>query len=160
MDKDRPEPLIFEAWLSAMRRILITQKTGLPMKEKGPYAAETLHSLLVEHPDWCNAPDKPDPDCRQTISRAFDEALALLTQRDGADIAQWRWGAEHFSQLTHKLYSHVPLLDRLSDLSAAAFIRSIAARGSIPNPNTRSRAPTRRAFAAFTILAIPISHAS
>jgi penicillin amidase len=120
MDNDRPEPLIFEAWLSAMRRILITQKTGLPMKEKGPYAAETLHSLLVDHPDWCNAPDKPDPDCRQTISRAFDEALALLTQRDGADIAQWRWGAEHYSQLTHKLYSHVPLLDRLSDLSRPA----------------------------------------
>ena len=32
-------------------------------------------------------------------------------------MSQWRWGAEHVALLQHKLYSHVPLLDRLSDLS-------------------------------------------
>ena len=120
MDKERPEPLIFEAWLSALRRIMIDEKTGLPLTEKGPYAAATLFSLLTDHPQWCERPQKPDPDCRQTIERALDEALALLTQRDGADMTKWRWGAEHVSQLTHKLYSHVPLLDRFSDLSLPA----------------------------------------
>ena len=67
MDKDRPEPLIFEAWLSALRRIMINEKTGLPLTKKGPYAATTLFSLITEHPQWCDAPQKPDPDCRQTI---------------------------------------------------------------------------------------------
>jgi penicillin amidase len=117
MDKARPEPLIFEAWLSALRRIMITEKSGLPLTEKGPYAAATLLSLITDHPQWCDSPQKADPDCRQTLARAFTEALGLLTQRDGADIGQWRWGGEHVAQLTHKLYSHVPLLDRLSDLS-------------------------------------------
>jgi penicillin amidase len=117
MDKDLPEPLIFEAWLSALRRIMIDEKTGLHLAEKGPYAAQTLFSLLTDHPQWCVAPQKPDQDCAATMARALDESLALLTQRDGADMSQWRWGVEHVAQLKHKLYSHVPLLDRLSDLS-------------------------------------------
>jgi penicillin amidase len=117
MNKDAAEPLIFEAWLSAMRRIMIDEKTGLRLAEKGPYAAMTLYSLLTVHPQWCDAPEKPDPDCHKTMGRGLDEALALLAQRDGADMSQWRWGAEHVSVLIHKLYSHVPLLDRLSDLS-------------------------------------------
>ena len=32
-------------------------------------------------------------------------------------MSQWRWGAEHTSLLQHRVYSHVPLLDRISDLS-------------------------------------------
>jgi penicillin amidase len=120
MDKDHAEPLIFEAWLSAMRRIMIDEKTGLALTEKGPYAAAALYSLLIDHPQWCDAPQKPDPDCRQTIERALHESLALLTKRDGDDMTKWRWGAEHFSALTHQFYSHVPLLDRLSDLSLPA----------------------------------------
>jgi penicillin amidase len=117
MDKDLPEPLMFEAWLAAMRRILIDEKAGLALPEKGPYAAMTLFSLVTDHPDWCGSAAKPDPDCRATMTRALDESLALLTQRDGADLTKWRWGDEHVAQLTHKLYSHLPLLDRLSDLS-------------------------------------------
>jgi penicillin amidase len=119
MDKDKAEPLIFEAWLSAMRRIMIDEKTGLRLGEKGPYAAMTLYSLLNDHPQWCAAPQKPDAGCGRTMARALDEALALLAQRDGADMSKWRWGDEHVAVLTHKLYSHLPLLDRLSDLSRA-----------------------------------------
>ena len=117
MDKDLPEPLIFEAWLGALRRIMIDEKTGLHLTEKGPYAAATLFSLLTDHPQWCDVSQKPNPDCRQTIARALDESLALLTQRDGADMSHWRWGVEHIAQLTHQFYSHVPLLDYLSNLS-------------------------------------------
>jgi penicillin amidase len=117
MDKELPQPLIFEAWLSALRRIMIEQKTGLPLTEKGPYAAMTLFSLINDHPQWCAPPPAPHPDCGVTIARALDEALALLSQRDGADMTKWRWGAEHVAVLTHKVYSHIPLLDRLSDLS-------------------------------------------
>ena len=32
-------------------------------------------------------------------------------------MSQWRWGAEQTSLLRNQLYSHVPLLDRVSDLS-------------------------------------------
>jgi penicillin amidase len=117
MDKDRPEPLIFDAFMGALHRIMLVEKTGLPMNAKGPFAATTLISLLRDHPAWCDALGKPDPDCRATLARALDEALALLVKRDGADMSQWKWGAEQVAVLQHKVYSHIPLLDRLSDIS-------------------------------------------
>ncbi len=36
MDKARPEPLIFEAWLSALHRIMITEKSGCRRSRKRP----------------------------------------------------------------------------------------------------------------------------
>jgi penicillin G amidase len=32
-------------------------------------------------------------------------------------MSRWIWGAEHQALLTHQVYSHVPLFDRLTDLS-------------------------------------------
>jgi penicillin amidase len=120
MDKSRVEPLIFTAFMGSLHGILLEEKTGLKLAEKGPFAATTLVSLMRDHPSWCDASDKPDPDCRKALGRALDEGLALLVKRDGADMSQWRWGAEHVSQLQHSVFSHVPLLDRVSDLSVAS----------------------------------------
>ena len=120
MDKDRAEPLIYTAFLRSLHKILIDDKTGLPMKEKGPFAATTLISLMRDHPFWCDFPGTPDPDCRKALGRALDDGLALLVKRDGADMSHWRWGAEHRAVLQHQVYSHVPLLDRLSDLSVSS----------------------------------------
>ena len=117
MDKDRPEPLIFTAFMASLRRMLMEDKTGLNMEAKDPFAVKTLISLMTDHPSWCDAPDKPDPDCKRTLGAALDDGLALLVKRDGADMTQWRWGHEHMSLLQHRVYSHVPLLDRVSDLS-------------------------------------------
>ena len=117
MDKDRAEPLIYAAFLRSLRKILLEDKTGLPMNEKGPFAATTLISLLRDHPSWCDSPRAPDPDCRKALARALDDGLALLVKRDGADMSQWRWGAEHKALFQHQVFSHVPLLDRVSDLS-------------------------------------------
>ena len=117
MDKDRPEPLIFTAFMGALHRLLMADKTGLDMSAQGPFAATTLISLMTDHPSWCDAPGKPDPDCKRTLGQALDDGLALIVKRDGADMSQWRWGHEHVSLLQHRVFSHVPLLDRLSDLS-------------------------------------------
>jgi penicillin G amidase len=117
MDKDRAEPLIYTAFLSALHKILLEDKTGLDVREKGPFAATTLVSLMRDHPSWCNSPGAPDPDCRKALARALDDGLALLVKRDGADMSNWTWGAEHQALLRHQVYSHVPLFDRLTDLS-------------------------------------------
>ena len=118
MDKDRPEPLIFTAFMASLRRRLLEDKTGIVMEAKDPFAVKTLIALMTDHPAWCDAPDKPDPGCKRTLGGALDDGLALLVKRDGGDMSQWRWGHEHMSLLQHRVFSHVPLLDRLSDLSA------------------------------------------
>ena len=117
MAKDRPEPLIYTAFLSALHKILLDDKTGVAMGEKGPFAATTLISLMRDHPSWCGPPGAPDPDCRKALGRALDDGLALLVKRDGSAMSQWEWGAEHQALLRHQVYAHVPLFDRLSDLS-------------------------------------------
>jgi penicillin G amidase len=120
MDKDRVEPLIFSAFLRSLHKVLIEDKTGTEMKEKGPFAATTLMSLMRDHPTWCDSQGAPDPDCRKALGRALDDGLALLVKRNGADMSRWRWGAEHVALLQHQVYSHAPLLDRLSDLSVSS----------------------------------------
>lgn len=120
MDKDRAEPLIFDSFLSALHRIMLVEKTGLAMDEKGPFLATALISLVRDHPAWCDAPGKPDPGCRATLGRALDQGLALIVKRDGADMSQWKWGDEHVTLVQHAVYSHIPLLASLSDLSAPA----------------------------------------
>ena len=92
----------------------------MKLEDMGPFAATALIALMRDHPSWCDAAGKPDPDCSGALGRALDDGLALLVKRNGADMSQWRWGAEHQAQLTHKVYSHVPLLDRISDLSVAS----------------------------------------
>jgi penicillin amidase len=120
MDKDRAEPLIYTAFLRALHKILIEDKTGLPMKEKGPFAATTLVSLMRDHPSWCGSPGTAALDCRTALGQALDDGLAVLVKREGADMSHWRWGAEHKAVLQHQVYSHVPLFDRLSDLSVSS----------------------------------------
>jgi penicillin G amidase len=120
MDKDRAEPLIYTAFLRSLHKILIDDRTGLPMGEKGPFAVTTLVSLMRDHPSWCEVQGAPDPDCRKALGRALDDGLALLVKRDGADLNLWRWGAEHKAMLQHQVYSHVPLFDWLSDLSISS----------------------------------------
>jgi len=117
MEKDRVEPLIYTAFLSALHKMLLGDKTGLDMTEKGPFAATTLVSLMRDHPSWCDSPAAGDPDCRKALGRALDDGLALLVKRDGAEMNRWTWGAEHQALLRHQVYSHVPLFDRLTDLS-------------------------------------------
>jgi len=138
MDKDRSEPLIYTAFLTSLHTILIEDKTGSPMKEKGPFAATTLVSLMRDHPSWCDSPGAPDPDCRKALGRALDDGLALLVKRNGPDISQWRWGGEHKALLRHQIYSHVPLFDWLSDLSvpsSGGFYTLDRGGGSDPPPD-------------------------
>ena len=113
MDKDRPEPAIFEAWLYMFHKHMLEEKTGVDMQEKGPFAATTLASLVKKHAlSWCG-----DAGCVRLIAQSFDEAVDMMTQRQGPDMKEWRWGRENIATLRHKFYSHVPLLKNLTDLS-------------------------------------------
>jgi penicillin amidase len=115
MDKDRPEPLIFEAWLSQMHRSLLVAKTGDSLGEKGPFAAAAVEFILANRAaEWCG---EDDADCKKLETEALNQGLALVAKRQGPDIRSWRWGRENVALLRHKFYSRIPLLDRLSDLS-------------------------------------------
>jgi penicillin amidase len=112
MARDRAEPLIFEAWLYEVNRTLFAEGLGDPLKEKGPLKARLMPMILSgKSGAWCPKA------CGDVLREALDRALAGLARRQGEDMTAWRWGREHRAILTHKLFSHVPVLRDVSDLS-------------------------------------------
>ena len=119
MDKDRPEPLLFEAWLYQMHRLMLEEKTGNPLSEKGPFAATTIASILANHETgWCGETyDKPSANCDALIGQALDEALKMLSARESGSMKSWRWGHENKTLLKNKVFGHIPFLSHVSNLS-------------------------------------------
>ncbi|MDE2030452.1 MAG: penicillin acylase family protein, partial [Alphaproteobacteria bacterium] len=112
MDKNRPEPVIFEAWLYEFHKRMFA-KLGVDMSPLGPFDASTLMSLVKNHAKaWCG-----DEGCRKEMLESLDDAVAFMTKRQGADLPKWRWGRENVAMLTNKFYSHIPLFDKIADLS-------------------------------------------
>ena len=119
MDKDRHEPLLFEAWLFELHKLLLQDKAGDPLKVLGPFNAQAIAAIFASHSDlWCGTPKDRDAACDGVIKQAFTSAQLLLTERDGSDMTKWRWGDEHVTMMRHKFYSHLPVLDRLTELDA------------------------------------------
>lgn len=116
MDKNRPEPLIFEAWLYQMHKLLLVNQAHQPIVERGPFAANSM-ALILDKKDngWCR-PDICDAYSRQ----AFVESLAWLTSLQGKNMKNWRWGAEHIALLQNKVFKHFPFLAKSTDLSVAS----------------------------------------
>lgn len=133
MDKNRAEPLIFEAWLYEMHRNLLVEKTGSPLAARGPYAAESIDAILErDSASWCATPN-----CGDIIQKSFNGAMLLLSARDGPDIAKWRWGHEHMTLLRNKFWSHVPLFrdwTKLDIASSGSFYTLDRGGSSSPDP--------------------------
>ena len=85
-----------------------------PVRRDDPRFADARPSVLVR------LSGRPRSGLPQGARPRARRRARLLVKRDGADMSQWRWGAEHQALLQHQVYSHVPLLDRLSDLSVSS----------------------------------------
>ena len=54
MDKDKAEPLIFEAWLYELHQKMLVDKAGDPLKAAGPFDALAILGILSANPgNWC-----------------------------------------------------------------------------------------------------------
>ncbi len=116
MDKNHAEPLIFEAWLYQLHKLMLVEKTGDAMKVEGPFDAQAILNILANPGDWCAGVEGAN-NCDDLIQQAFSYALVMLAQRDGDDMSSWKWGDEQLTILRHKFYSHIPVLKGVSDLS-------------------------------------------
>ena len=139
MDKDRAEPLIFEAWLYEMHKSMFEEKTGDLLKVLGPYDAQAMLAILADaSSNWCGKANEPDPGCSATIRQAFETALDLLVKRDGADMGKWRWGDEHITVLRHKFYDHLPVFKDFAKLdikSSGSFYTLDRGGSSVTDPD-------------------------
>ncbi|WP_240757038.1 penicillin acylase family protein [Roseicella aquatilis] len=112
---DRPEGLVFNAWIRAVNR-LAQARGGVP--EGMAPRPEAGFLRLVLAPDgrgaaWCGG------DCAALAGLALQEAVAGLAASEGPDPRAWRWGRVHAARFEHPLLRFVPGLAWLTGLSAA-----------------------------------------
>ncbi|MDE0335049.1 MAG: penicillin acylase family protein [Defluviicoccus sp.] len=117
MDRRRPEPLVFVAWLRALNRLLYADETGAVFPDLWSLRPAFVRETLKRETVWCDDIATPPREvCRETVGKALDAALSELTARYGDDPAKWRWGDAHYAHFRHGLFGWIPLLNRLADI--------------------------------------------
>jgi penicillin amidase len=110
MRRDRFEPLIFNAWMRALRRDALRHLFGDD--------AQTLPAAGREAPALVLAIAANDPwpcsryACRAAMERTLSEALSALRLRFGNRMEAWRWGDAHRATFENPVWRSVPLLGR------------------------------------------------
>ncbi len=137
MAADRPEPLLFTAWLNELNRALYTDEINrplpagainraLPAGEPGLLAEDfwdlhpaTVRHMLTEAQDWCDDVTtwEVTETCDEILRLSLQRSLDLLSAAHGGDISAWRWGDVHTAALSHRIFGRVPVLRGLVDLS-------------------------------------------
>jgi penicillin amidase len=123
MDRDRPEPLIFDAWLRQFAHLLLDGRLHSDFSEfwfwDAPLIAEALNGGPAAA--LCDDPGTPAiEDCILRARQSHDLAMRALTRAYGADPSLWRWGRAHSAHFSHPLFSHLPGLAGLFDVALPA----------------------------------------
>ena len=110
MDPDRPEPLVFHAWVWEFGRLVSADELGPLQREawgrKGPF----IQRVLEERGVWCDEPGTAVVEtCDIQLVRAFTSAVERLAREHGDEPAQWRWGDEHVAIAEHRPFGRTPL---------------------------------------------------
>lgn len=112
MDPDRPEPLIYSAWLRALERRLLFDELGEVVSDLATGDAWRLSKLLADDSLWCDEIGTPELEsCDQQIAETLEVALKELVKAYGEDPDKWRWGKAHRARFDHPVLGYIPLLN-------------------------------------------------
>ena len=109
---ERPEPLIYSAWLMELQRGIFQPRVGGDLfQDMQAPRIDVLIRVLRDRPDWCDDPGTSVTEtCNDVIAAALDRALDSIARRQGSQIETWQWGNEHNLVYAHPLFDRVPLL--------------------------------------------------
>lgn len=119
VDRERPEPLIFNAWLARLNQALFADELGDLFADYDWWNAATIQRLLSDpRPEsraWCDDVVTPAAeDCPTTVKAALIAALDQLADSYGGNPARWRWGDAHRARFSHQLFGRLGPLDWLT----------------------------------------------
>ncbi|MGP1396154.1 MAG: penicillin acylase family protein [Inquilinaceae bacterium] len=121
MDRDRPEPLIFVAWLEELGRVLYADELGPLFEDLDASTPSLILETLGGSGAWCDDTGTPDrtETCDDALAVSLATALDRLEAAFGSDPSAWRWGEAHIAPLAHQVFGRIPVINRLIDLSTA-----------------------------------------
>ncbi len=125
MAADRPQPLIAEAWLTAVTRRLAQNAGDANLLAIAPLAY-TAHALI-----------KGGQIRDQLLSTTLASAVATLTAAYGSDPSAWRWGNAHQATFENPIWRNIPILRRFlaASLAVGGDASTVDAQGSAsPGP--------------------------
>ena len=92
---DRPEPIILDDFLRALRRLTWDESVFVGRRKP---AEVRLYRLLTEHPEskWLDVTATPERERAAGLLRmALDSAVVSLEREAGWGAERWRWGDHH-----------------------------------------------------------------
>ncbi len=113
MSRDRPEPLIYSAWLAATLHRIFGDELGDIMGDMRQISPGPLLRALSDNVppslNWCDDKRTDAAEtCRDIVSGSLSQALAELATEHGTDPRAWRWGAVHKARFEHRIFSRIP----------------------------------------------------
>ncbi len=120
MSEHTAEPLIYAAWLRALKRRLIQDELG-PLAASVPGSEPVFIERVYRNVDgaaaWCDIRQTTAVEtCVDMARLALDDALLALTETYGTRIEGWRWGDAHQAVHRHQTLGAVPVLRTLANI--------------------------------------------
>lgn len=112
MAADRPEPLIYTAWLRHAVKRIAADEMGEDFSAYWRPRPGFVNYVLTHGTHWCAGGN-----CGGEMRDALADALAEIAAALGGDMASWEWGALHRARFDHKVFSQVPLVGAYGNLS-------------------------------------------
>lgn len=120
MDRRRPEPLIFSAWLRELNRLVYGDELGGYLNEFWGLRPLFIKSVLTHKRQWCDDILSAEIEtCEERARAALARALDDLSAAHGPDPNEWRWGAVHVASFRHRVFKRIPYLGELADILVA-----------------------------------------
>ena len=118
MDRRRPEPLIYMAWVREAMRAVFADELGPLFDAWWAYRPLVLRRALLDRPAWCDdTGTKAKETCKDRLTLAHRRAVAFLQERYGAETPPW--GEVHRARFAHPVAGRIPLLRDLLDREIA-----------------------------------------
>ncbi|MEX2449607.1 MAG: penicillin acylase family protein [Rhodospirillales bacterium] len=115
MSGDRSEPLIFNAWLRELIRVVAADDLGDDFGQYWAVRPRFIRLVLTGKNDWCDDLTTKEivESCADALHRSLGLALSRLRERYGEDTTAWRWGQAHRIRFRHPFLGRVPLIEHV-----------------------------------------------
>jgi penicillin amidase len=112
MARDRPEPLIFTAWLAELDNAILSDELGDLFENHASWNLRDGARIASQlQSPWCDDTRTAEIEtCKTQIDKAWRTALDKLTAAYGRDPAGWRWGDAHQARFSHAMFDRIPVL--------------------------------------------------
>jgi penicillin G amidase len=109
---DRPEPLIYAAWVRELNRAVYADDLGTLFPRWYADRRVLLMDVLTgDLSAWCDdITTEATETCQSLLGPALDRAMATTAESQGRDITAWRWGDVHYARHAHTPFSDFPVL--------------------------------------------------